>query len=80
MSDERILLGMSDDYCETKCEALPVACNSDCPHHTKYKSFTKEQMKEIVARALCADDVMRERYYEMAECVYNALKKHLTKE
>ena len=35
--------------------------------------MTRTEAIERIAKALCADDVMREGYYEMAEAALNAL-------
>lgn len=45
-----------------------------CDLKQKYKKgLTKETAIERMAKALCADDVMREGYYQMAEAALNAL-------
>lgn len=35
--------------------------------------FSRKEVVERIAKALCADDVMREGYYQMAEAALNAL-------
>lgn len=39
----------------------------------KYQGITRQEAIERMAKALCADDVMREGYYQMAEAALNAL-------
>lgn len=55
------------------CKLNKKVCNiKDCKN-VKLDGFTKEEMIEKIAKALCADDVMREGYYEMAKAALKAL-------
>lgn len=36
-------------------------------------TFSRTEAIDIIAKALCADDVMREGYYQMAEAALNGL-------
>ena len=38
-----------------------------------FKIYSRQEAIERMAKALCADDVMREGYYQMAEAALNAL-------
>ena len=39
----------------------------------KAPGITRTEAIDIIAKALCADDVIREGYYEMADAALNAL-------
>jgi len=39
----------------------------------KYRVMPRQEAIERMAKALCADDVMREGYYQMAEVALNAI-------
>lgn len=74
---EKMILSINDGYCETYCEAYPIACNADCSHISKKIELTKKEMIDIIAKALCSDDVMRQGFYELANNVYEALYKKI---
>lgn len=46
--------------------------NGDAPIDI-HKVYKRQEAIEHIAKALCADDVMREGYYQMAEAALNAL-------
>lgn len=55
--------------CGNKCkdEETIKFCRDSQPGMTRQEAINR------IAKALCADDVMREGYYQMAEAVLNAL-------
>lgn len=60
------------------CKKCSINCNKndwkDCDFYQNYISgMTRQEAIDIIAKALCADDVMREGYYQLAEAALNAL-------
>lgn len=45
----------------------------ECGYGDFYNTISRKEAIERMAKALCADDVMREGYYQMAEAALNAL-------
>lgn len=73
--EERIYIS---GYSETNpCDVCDDLSGEECDYCEKNRewnaSITHQEAIDKIAKALCADDVMREGYYQMAEAVLNAL-------
>lgn len=69
--EERILIARSTDYTITDTDKGKLFEGKIKPHCAIV--FTRQEAIERMAKALCADDVMREGYYQMAEAALDAL-------
>lgn len=64
--------GVGEYFCVWNGEKEPITeaiCNN-CPHDN---SMSRQEAINRIAKALCADDVIREGYYQMAEAALNSL-------
>ena len=73
--EERIYIS---GYSETNpCDVCDDLSGEECDYCEKNRewnaSITRQEAIDKIAKALCADDVMREGYYQMAEAALNAL-------
>ena len=61
--------------CDTCEDKYGVECDFCVKNYEWNASITRREVVERIAKALCADDVMREGYYQLAEAALNALLK-----
>lgn len=74
MKDERIFIQSFRNRPCVDCPAASNMKNCTCPDlHRFSHGINKSEAIEKMAKALCADDVIRDGYYQMAEAALNAL-------
>lgn len=59
--------------CDTCEDTSGEECDFCMENYEWNASIPRKEAIERIAKALCADDVMREGYYQMAEAALNAL-------
>ena len=73
MAEERIAVikwNTKNDICPAPTE---LQCGGSKSCEDCKVGISRQEAIEKIAKALCADDVMREGYYQMAEAALNAL-------
>ena len=73
-NEEKILIFKVKNPCSDNCEIKDIQSCKTCNVKKRYdKAITYDTTIEKMAKALCADDVIREGYYQMAEAALQAL-------